>query len=223
MIRKAKAKSKKNVTMLLSQLAAKEMGRMINVPCDQWAGRCYEISARILDAGICEGKLCYGLYYGKVHRNSFFGRRGYCGAIRHGWISLDDGVMDPTRFAFENKPPYIYFGPVSGEYDFAASNLGSRIRGPFPPATQETTAVPVDLVSAVTDAVRLGSTQLHIYGQITELDRSQIFWIANQQHESFGDKVADVYRWITNIGYGAAIPVDNQIFVFGRNGDNDKQ
>lgn len=77
-----------------------------------WAGRCFEIASRIVDAGLVPGGVAvYGHWTGSIHPRSIFYDRRHLGFVPHGWILRDDGtVIDPTRWAFEGKRPYLFQG-----------------------------------------------------------------------------------------------------------------
>lgn len=79
---------------------------------ETWIARCYEISCRIVEAGLVKGEAVYGHWLGPVHHRSHFAERSKSlPFIQHGWIRLEDGtVLDPTRWVFEARKPYLYEG-----------------------------------------------------------------------------------------------------------------
>ena len=79
---------------------------------ETWVARCYEISCRIVKAGLVKGTAVYGHWLGPVHRKSHFAKRNKAlPFIQHGWILLEDGtVLDATRWVFEARKPYLYEG-----------------------------------------------------------------------------------------------------------------
>jgi hypothetical protein len=90
------------------ELDVNEVAKAIDVPADEWAGRCYEISCHIRDAKLVpEGsRAVYGKYDGPVAPGTLFFGKPY---IAHGWLLLPDGlIVDPTRWVFEGEAPYIY-------------------------------------------------------------------------------------------------------------------
>ena len=84
-------------------------------PAQSWAGRCFEIASRLVEAKLVEGRAVYGLWRGDIHPESIFARRSY---THHGWIVVHDHrrneerVVDPTRWVFEHRRPYLYTGPL---------------------------------------------------------------------------------------------------------------
>lgn len=93
----------------------KECEKAIGEPARDWAGRCYEISCKIVDAGLVSrkrglgGEAVYGHWLGPVSPRSLFADRK-APFVQHGWIWIESHAMviDPTRWVFEAKEPYIY-------------------------------------------------------------------------------------------------------------------
>lgn len=116
---KAKPKPKKRAApkkMKLPTLAACE--KALGEKAETWVARCYEISCRIVAAGLVEGEAVYGHWLGKVHPRSHFADRGRMPFIQHGWILLKDGsILDPTRWVFEAVSPYLYVGSPPDEWE----------------------------------------------------------------------------------------------------------
>lgn len=95
-----------------SPITIKEAERAIGEPATAWGGRCFEIASRLVKASTVKGTAVFGHWTGPVHPRSRFASRG-AGFVQHGWIVTDDdsgAVIDPTRWAFEAKDPYIYSG-----------------------------------------------------------------------------------------------------------------
>ena len=89
-----------------------ECEKALGETASAWVARCYEISCRIVAAGLVEGEAVYGHWTGDVATGSHFADRGKrLPFVQHGWILLKDGrVLDPTRWVFENVAPYLYIG-----------------------------------------------------------------------------------------------------------------
>jgi hypothetical protein len=99
-----------------------KLGRAI-----EWAGRCYELAQAGIKAGLVYGKARYGHWVGPVAEDSMFHGKP---VIHHGWVELPDGsVVDPTRWEFEGKLPYIYHGP-SDHYDVGGNLLRKQFVKP---------------------------------------------------------------------------------------------
>lgn len=108
----------------------KRCEKAIGEPAKDWAGRCYEISYKLVKAGIMPkgAEAVYGHWRGDVHRNSMFANRPLP-FVQHGWIYVaDEGlVIDPTRWVFEARKPYLYSG-----YEHDADTTPCRHCGMLP-------------------------------------------------------------------------------------------
>ena len=103
----------------------------IKEPAHKWHKRCHEIAHRIVDAGLVEGSVCYGHYLGPIDPDGRWSNREGLAFQRHGWILLPDGrILDPTRFSFENKDPYLYIGENADEYDEGGYEASVSFYGP---------------------------------------------------------------------------------------------
>ena len=82
------------------------IANIIDYPLKEWARHCYSVVMRLLGTGMVEGEIITGHYH--------YGDN----VCDHCWIKMPDGrVCDPTRWQFEDKEPYIYFGPETEHYD----------------------------------------------------------------------------------------------------------
>ena len=87
-----------------------ECEKALGEKAEAWVARCYEISCRIVAAGLVKGVAVYGHWLGPVHPKSHFAGKPRP-FVQHGWILTDDGeVLDPTRWVFEAAKPYLYVG-----------------------------------------------------------------------------------------------------------------
>lgn len=89
-----------------------ECEQVLGEPASTWAGRCFEIASKIVDAKLIElpAVAVYGHWIGPIHPKSQFATRRNLGFTQHGWIWIEDlgMVVDPTRFVFEHRAPYIF-------------------------------------------------------------------------------------------------------------------
>jgi hypothetical protein len=90
------------------RLTIAEVERAIGLKTSEWHGNCYSIACSILRAGLVEGRPAYGHYLGPVASTGYWASRRGSKFQRHGWIVLNDGrILDPTRWSFEDKKPYL--------------------------------------------------------------------------------------------------------------------
>lgn len=102
----------------------------IGEPAARWVSRCYEIAFKLVAAELVPGRAVYGHYLGPVAAGSYFSTRGANGFVGHGWISLPDGrVLDPTRWVFEGREPYLYVGALGEPDDPIAADWALCICG----------------------------------------------------------------------------------------------
>lgn len=99
----------------MTRLRVAEVEQAIGVPAQDWKGRCFEIASLLVKTGLVKGHVVYGHWIGPIARSSVFADRAHLGFCNHGWVLLDDGetVIDPTRWVFEDKDPYIFKGSAA--------------------------------------------------------------------------------------------------------------
>lgn len=186
----------------------KVIAKRIGVPLDKWAGRCHEIALLIHKAKLVPSgsRVVYGLWLGKIEEGNMFSGRPF---THHGWIELPDGmVYDPTRFAFENKQPYVWVGHNGGEYDPGGNTIRRQNETPRPK--------PKGLVVKLTKAQ---ATAIKEFVPITadrKIHLSDCFWLANLSLHSLGQDAADIYKVLVDLGFSGLIPIDNRHVVLGK-------
>jgi len=176
----------------------------VGLPADQWHGKCAQIAdhaAELVDGGTN----IYGHYLGEKDPDGYWGKRSNIPFEQHGWVLLDDGrILDPTRFSFENKEPYIYLGDSMGEYDEGGnkwretmlrpcpSPIGGRkhslknLSGPEKSALEHVTETPFEMITF-----------------------EQLGWAASLPYNRLGMFVHFVYTALKKNNLGGFIPLDN--------------
>lgn len=201
-------------TSALPKLA--EVERKLGEKADKWGGRCYEIACAIVRKGLVDGTAVYGHFVGDVHPESYFGKEGRAGLpfIQHGWILLKKGgILDPTRWAFEAKEPYLHFGPLTDEYDEGGNQLRVALHRPppeFDPDAKQVTFTKEVLPSAPWTFIekKLG---IDITAQEPgTISIEQLFWLANAPYDFLQPHTMAIYKAIDAVGWTAAIPKDNR-------------
>lgn len=190
------------------RLSAKDVATAIDVPTSDWEGNCHGIAHAMLEAGLVEGKLRYGIWWGRIDPRSVFRGRPF---THHGWIELPDGIIiDPTRWVFEGKEPYIWTGKNRGEYDFGGNRLLAMQRT-FPPTYVGSKDVQLALCNDTRGFLRdlLGNKDYRI-------DIPQAFWLANLPLKTLDDNMTrELYQALVSADFGALIPIDNRREVLG--------
>ena len=177
-------------------LDARKIAKVIGIPLNKWHGKCDEVSHAITKTGIVRGKNRYGHYLGPVVETHKM--HGYP-AVRHGWIELPDGtIVDPTRFQFEGKTPYIYVGK-NDYYDVGGNIFRESYRGPPPEREKEEEGYTFPKVSEVEN----------LLGKSDTYTEKQLFYLANLNPARFAENAKAVYSALDKIGFRAFIPIDN--------------
>jgi hypothetical protein len=191
----------------------KQAEETIKIPASSWKGNCHGIANKLLESGLVCGKLRYGSWLGPVEKGSMFVNRPR-GYIHHGWIEQINGdIIDPTRFEFEQKEPYIYVGK-NDFYDAGSNTYLLNNMRPAPKyskdARQETLHIE-DEEAFMFVADMLGSPTDE-NDNIT-ITINQAFWLANLPLQILGKLAKPVYLALIECGQRALIPMDNRDMV----------
>jgi hypothetical protein len=193
-----------------------EVEKAIGLKANRWVNRCHEISCKMLKAKLVVGVDRYGHYYGPVSKKH--PRHGWP-FQRHGWIETPDKqVIDPTRWCFQMREPYLYFG-IGRDYDVGGQRASFERRGPYPAGPHDESQDSPRLTESQR-AERRQLTQLEVTGgaleRLVELtggqDRDfniyQLFWLANLPLAWWGDDAPAIYAALHKAGHKAKIPTD---------------
>ena len=197
-------------------LSVSKVAKQIGIPVKRWPGACYLIASKMVEHKLVKGVPRYGHWLGPVAKGTMFSNRII---VQHGWIECVDRiiagndalvVIDPTRFVFENKKPYIYVGPKSQYYDIGGNQFRDALRRgePFPDFVDDEKSLPVPLkLNPVFGSLKIKPPK--------RLCVSQLFWLANKPYYDFGGYADILYKWLIKNNYGALIPYDNQQLILG--------
>ena len=122
-----------------------------------------------------------------------------------------DIIIDPTRWVFECKTPYIYEAPdFDGYYDlcgesFAIAMLGMR-EMPENDGTGKQMPIPSNDTGEVIRSILGG------YNGATA-NFAQAHYVANQPISYLHGKAVEIYHWLIANEQRALIPIDNQNVV----------
>ncbi len=182
-----------------------EIAEAIGIHSDKWPGNCFAIASKIIEAGLMPGCVAvYGIYRGLIDEKGIFGARAGYGHVRHGWIwsSRHGLVIDPSRWVFENKKPYVYVGDPF-EYDEGGNALRSALRTLPPSYSEEDTIIDIRFPLHVDEFVKGLLIAEKGY------TRTQMHWLANTPFDELCPYVSDIYRSLETSGLKAFIPIDN--------------
>lgn len=181
-------------------------------PTSTWEGRCAEVAACV-EKMIMTSKRVRGHYLGTIT-----GKRWQNRPTQHEWLELDDGsVIDPTRWSFEGKKPYVFYGrppkdptQCTGEewpYDFAGMRLRRQGVTPTECPAPNTKEASLSVMSLSGEARKiLFDLGVKPFGRYVYL--SQLFWIANLMPQQLDPFTGEIYRWLIRNNYKSLIPID---------------
>jgi hypothetical protein len=206
----------------------KVIASMIDTPhlnLDRWKGNCYCVASKIVDNDVLmtECRAVYGHYLGPVSSKSYFSNRKGMPFISHGWILLPNGdIIDPTRWVFEAKEPYMAFidhmDDVAEEYDEGGNQF--RAAWVSPPPEYSKGDRQVSFTEEEFDKIDGRTYVLGLLGDkrknIKSLCLDQIFWLANLSLDTLGVYVREIYAYIQHIEQDAFIPFDNRVKILGK-------
>lgn len=181
-----------------------------------------------------------GHWLGPVAVSSRFGSRRGLPFIAHSWIQshglvlpmgevyhgiladrstfriVHNPIIDPTRFVFDGKDPYIYVGP--NDYYDAGGNAWRHENMPtLPPFNPDLKLIHLSL-PAVTEwwiAVQLAGQPTGADYPYGYYNYALIMWLGNLSLTLLGEHAKPIFKAIVDAGQGAAIPLDNRIMVLG--------
>lgn len=194
-----------------------QVEKAIGIPAAKWKGRCFEIASAMVRAKLVRGTPVYGHWIGPIARTSHFADRRTLGFTNHGWVLVDEPtqlIVDPTRWVFEDRAPYIFVGSGADTlpYDEGGNKLRAALNRPPPGFDPTGKSVPLEKHLS-TEGRQLLTLMLGESGKDRPrgmLSMNQMFWLANQPFDAFGEKVREFYDAIAAVGRGALIPIDNR-------------
>jgi len=198
----------------VESLTIAQVEKAIGSPAESWKGNCFAIASEIVKAGLVKGVAVYGHFRGDVDPQSYFGVRSGMGFIQHGWVQLDDGrIFDPTRWAFENREPYLYVHPLTSDYDEGGNEINSRLRGGPPEYDPTEGTVSMSARDLPSEPYTLVEKLLKI--EVSEqkpgtFTKKQVFWLANAHYDSLKPHAQTIYLAIEKKGMSGFIPIDNR-------------
>jgi hypothetical protein len=172
-------------------------------PAPKWKGYCHTIACRLIECGLVTGHARYGFYYGPVATGSYFSPTAPF--HRHGWIELPDRrhIVDPTRWVFEDQPPYLFLGPYTCQYDPGMQRLRWAQLKPCPGRLPGDQLFDLNLSPAAAQHLS------DMTGFGTAFSYAELFWIANLPIGMLGVHCTEIFKELARIGHKALIPIDN--------------
>jgi len=196
------------------RLTVAAVAKKIAVPVKEWAGNCYYIAGLMVDAGLVpQGKLRYGHWLGPVEPGTMFSCKGPI--IQHGWVEVmgegHEVIVDPTRWVFEGKKPYIYNAPdFKGYYDRGGNGLLMSFALDRNVPENDLKKAQHKLPGGKTGrAMRVLLGNYH--GDTVCV--MQAHYIATQPLEFLGPHATAIYKWLGARKLSALVPLDNWNYI----------
>lgn len=198
----------------MKRLDVNSVSETIGMPIENWRGKCHEVAGLLLKHRVVRGKLRYGHWTGPVVEGSKFDYYPN-GLVRHGWIELADGtIVDPTRFDFEQKPPYIYVG--ENDYYDAGGNLERLAKiTPAPKFDPANKLLVLQILDNPTASFLISNLQRPIRNRQLVITILQAFWLANLPLQVLGKNAKTIYTSLIDAGQEGLIPIDNKQMILG--------
>lgn len=179
------------------------------LPLEAWAGNCHGVATAVLESGILKerwpnARVMRGHFLGEIAPEGYFGRRSRA-VQQHSWIRLEERVvLDPTRFAFDGREPYVFIGSDE-DYDLAGQHLRQLCRPdrPCPSAGKDEARTHLRLGNAATAHV-LDLTGL----DELRLAHNQLFWLANLPLVALAPHAREIHDALAAEKAKAFIPID---------------
>jgi len=192
-----------------------ELEKEWGAPVEQWTGNCYGLACAA--AKLIEGAIpIYGHYLGEVAEGTFFEPTSGGGFVQHGWVQLKDGqVLDPTRWAFEGKEPYLYHCP-NDVYDEGGNQLRAAMMGDPPGFDPDEDIVHItqamlngDAWTFIEKLFKLEHAYLDDLCEPGDVTRHQLFWLANYDPRMMRGHATAIYAMLKKMDLRGLVPHDN--------------
>jgi hypothetical protein len=188
------------------ELTIEAVAEAFGGPAKNWHGKCFGVASAIVDEGLVEGEAIYGHYLGPIAKDGFWGQRRGHPFVQHGWVLLPDGrILDPTRFSFENKDPYIYLEDNEDDYDEGGNQFRQAMHAkrPCPDAGGDK---PLEWDASQEEAQAFESLTGTPFA---DFNFEQAFWIGNMPYDEIKGAISLVYTTFARNKLIAIIPMDN--------------
>ena len=214
------------------ELTVEAVERQYGYSTAEWEGQCSRVAAAVVDLlGHASARRVYGHYYGPIsHRSIIWGARRHLPFQHHGWVVLGDGrVLDPTRWSFEAKEPYIALLENTGDYDEGGERVRAFMVMPWPEyGASDVGELEPEPAERLLN-VKLSNVEVLVLKSLgAKIDRTadgasllspiQLGWIACLPRVWLGEHCKSIYRVLIDLGFKALIPLDNYNYIFRRAG-----
>lgn len=179
-------------------------------PTFEWEGNCYAVACAV--APLVEGRPAYGHWLGTVSpRSPIWASRAGASFQRHGWVVCpDDRILDPTRWSFEARAPYIWLGYDADdedamEYDEGGQRARRAFRLPPPPDGEYGPPQQLSVDGPCLDVLcgLLGRAEVR-----NGFTFAQLGWLASGPLDDLGEHARTLFTELGRLERKALVPID---------------
>lgn len=223
---RAKARTTSVAVRSADKLTIKEAEKIVGAHASQWHGNCFGIASKL--APVLGGTAVYGHWLGQISpKATFWKNKMNLGFAQHGWIVLPNAsgkyipeqeqIVDPTRWSFEAKQPYLWTGDNDGTYDEGGNGFRSAMaslnsRADDPEHNREPVLFELrceEYYERVKRICRISGFE-DFSDEYPFLDHMDVLRLCNAPPRTIGwFIVAEIYEKLARAGYHAHIPTDN--------------
>jgi hypothetical protein len=197
--------------------------KLIGSKTSDWEGKCFGVASAL--APHLGGIAVYGHWLGKINPKGYWKTRAGAPFVQHGWVVLPgpDGkytentetIVDPTRWSFEAKKPYLWQGKNDGAYDEGGNEM--RMHLSAHDVSNDNFIEPLDVSNGCLEHLAMLLRDGDVESGL--ILKSQVFTIANAAPKILDwFWVAEIYEALDKAGYHGLIPTDNWRMVDRRHG-----
>lgn len=176
-------------------------------PRESMPSNCYAAACALVDLLGNGARAAYGMWSGQDVRHP---DRDF---HRHGWVVHDGRILDPTRWVFEGKDPYIWKGAESSrDYDEGMERLKQAICGDRPPPARD----PKEMKFLAHWTLETESLLKDLFEDDRDLCwmyLGELFWLANLTPKVMRPHIREIYDYLKEIGQSVLIPIDYRNLV----------
>jgi hypothetical protein len=186
-----------------------KIAKKINFPVDQWPGNCYYLALLFVKHKIVNGIARYGHFIGEVDsKSTFYKVHRVTAFVPHGWVELPDGkIVDPTRYVFESKEPYIYEG-TSEDYDIGGSSIRDAMRKSMGCPAHNPNAKNFFEFKLPDEVIKLMRLICEDEREGNVFCGDHVFWLGNANPKEFGIHAKSIYKEFKRLEIAVYIPQD---------------
>jgi len=166
-----------------------------------WPDNCYAVATALVELLPKNARTAYGFWYGTDKRNP---ERPLS---RHGWAKFNGKILDPTRWVFEKKEPYLFVCKEDKckEYDEGMTEFKEAFERPAP--ERDKTQRIMSFKWTTNEAAFL----TNLFGERRDwgkMSMGEYFWLANKQPKRILPIISSFYKQLKKQNSIGIVPID---------------